>query len=93
VYVGKEKYLYGTVNNRTGWIAAKDLEQANSNNPATPYNYTFVIKNNHGYYYDEPSAKNGYSLKTYFEKPFVVIKQKQQNGVTWYYGKLTNGKY
>jgi hypothetical protein len=26
VYVGKEKYLYGTVNNRTGWIAAKDLE-------------------------------------------------------------------
>ena len=93
VYVGKEKYLYGTVNNRTGWIAAKDLEQANSNNPATPYNYTFVIKNNNGLYYDEPSAKNGYSLKTYFEKPFVVIKQKQQNGVTWYYGKLTNGKY
>ena len=93
VYVGKEKYLYGTVNNRTGWIAAKDLEQANSNNPATPYNYTFVIKNNNGHYYDEPSAKNGYSLKTYFEKPFVVIKQKQQNGVTWYYGKLTNGKY
>ena len=32
-------------------------------------------------------------FKTYFEKPFVVIKQKQQNGVTWYYGKLTNGKY
>ncbi len=93
IYVGNEKYLYGTVNNRTGWIAAKDLEQSNTNNPATPYNYTFVIKNNNGYYYDDPAAKNGYSLKTYYEKPFVVIKQKQQNGVTWYYGKLTNGKY
>jgi bifunctional autolysin len=40
MFLKNSHFLYGTVNNRTGWIAAKDLEQANSNNPATPYNYT-----------------------------------------------------
>ena len=39
VYVGKELFLYGTVDNRTGWIAAKDLTQNSTDAQATPYHY------------------------------------------------------
>ena len=93
LYVGKDLYLYGTVNNRTGWIAAKDLIQSNKDVQARPYNYTFVISNSNSYYYEDLGKNARYSLKPYYDKTFVVSKQKNINGVTWYYGKLTNGKY
>ena len=93
VYVGKDLYLYGTVNNRTGWIAAKDLIQNSTDAQATPYNYTFVINNSKSYFYMDPTKANRYSLKPYYEQTFTVIKQKNINGVKWYYGQLLDGKY
>lgn len=88
VYVGKDLYLYGTVNNRTGWIAAKDLIQNSTDAQSTPYNYTFVINNSKSYFYMDPTKANRYSLKPYYEQTFTVIKQKNINGVKWYYGQL-----
>lgn len=93
VYVGKELFLYGTVNNRTGWVAAKDLTQNGNDTQATPYHYTFVVNNNKGYYYNDFANNAHYSLNSYYNQPFIVSKQMQVNGVTWYYGQLTNGKY
>ena len=93
VYVGKDLYLYGTVNNRTGWIAAKDLIQNSTDAQSTPYNYTFVINNSKSYFYMDPTKANRYSLKPYYEQTFTVIKQKNINGVKWYYGQLLDGKY
>lgn len=93
VYVGKELFLYGTVNNRTGWVAAKDLTQNGNDTQATPYHYTFVVNNNKGYYYNDFENNAHYSLNSYYNQPFIVSKQMQVNGVTWYYGQLTNGKY
>ncbi|WP_454264870.1 glucosaminidase domain-containing protein [Staphylococcus capitis] len=93
VYVGKELFLYGTVNNRTGWVAAKDLTQNDNDTQATPYHYTFVVNNNKGYYYNDFANNAHYSLNSYYNQPFIVSKQMQVNGVTWYYGQLTNGKY
>ena len=41
-------YLYGTINNRTGWVNAKDLTAPTAVKPTTSaakdYNYTYVIK-------------------------------------------------
>ena len=93
VYVGKDLYLYGTVNNRKGWIAAKDLIQNSTDAQSTPYNYTFVINNSKSYFYMDPTKANRYSLKPYYEQTFTVIKQKNINGVKWYYGQLLDGKY
>ena len=93
VYVGKELFLYGTVNSRTGWVAAKDLTQNGNDTQATPYHYTFVVNNNKGYYYNDFANNAHYSLNSYYNQPFIVSKQMQVNGVTWYYGQLTNGKY
>ena len=93
VYVGKELFLYGTVNNRTGWVAAKDLTQNGNDTQATPYHYTFVVNNNKGYYYNDFANNAHYSLNSYYNQPFIVSKQMQVNGVTLYYGQLTNGKY
>ncbi len=93
VYVGKELLLYGTVNSRTGWVAAKDLTQNGNDTQATPYHYTFVVNNNKGYYYNDFANNAHYSLNSYYNQPFIVSKQMQVNGVTWYYGQLTNGKY
>lgn len=78
-------YLYGTVNNRTGWIAAKDLIQSNKDVQARPYNYTFVISNSNSYYYEDLGKNARYSLKPYYDKTFVVSKQKYQwcNLVLW----------
>ncbi|EHJ08469.1 glucosaminidase domain-containing protein [Staphylococcus simiae] len=95
VAVGKDVYLYGTVNNRTGWVNAKDL--TGNSKPATvtnakDVNYTYVIKNDNGYYYVSPNAANKYSLKSYHEQPFAVIKEQVINGQKWFYGKLSNGK-
>lgn len=48
VSVGKDVYLYGTINNRTGWVNAKDLTAPTAVKPTTSaakdYNYTYVIK-------------------------------------------------
>ncbi|MDS3998098.1 glucosaminidase domain-containing protein [Staphylococcus capitis] len=93
VYVGKELFLYGTVNSRTGWVAAKDLTQNGNDTQATPYHYTFVVNNNKGYYYNDFANNAHHSLNSYYNQPFIVSKQMQVNGVTWYYGQLTNGKY
>lgn len=93
VYVEKELFLYGTVNSRTGWVAAKDLTQNGNDTQATPYHYTFVVNNNKGYYYNDFANNAHYSLNSYYNQPFIVSKQMQVNGVTWYYGQLTNGKY
>ncbi|SGX71973.1 autolysin [Staphylococcus argenteus] len=97
VSVGNDVYLYGTINNRTGWVNVKDLTAPSAVNPtnskATDYNYTYVIKNGNGYYYVTPNADNAkYSLKAFNEQPFAVVKQQVINGQTWYYGKLANGK-
>ena len=93
VYVGKDLYLYGTVNNKTGWMAAKDLTNNNTNTQATPYKYTFVINNNNSYFYNNPTQSSRYTLRPYYEQPFSVIKQKNIDGVTWYYGQLLDGKF
>ncbi|UXT61852.1 glucosaminidase domain-containing protein [Staphylococcus aureus] len=97
VSVGKDVYLYGTINNRTGWVNAKDLTAPTAVKPTTSaakdYNYTYVIKNGNGYYYvtlNSDTAK--YSLKAFNEQPFAVVKEQVINGQTWYYGKLSNGK-
>ncbi|SGW39174.1 autolysin [Staphylococcus argenteus] len=97
VSVGNDVYLYGTINNRTGWVNVKDLTAPTAvkptNSKATDYNYTYVIKNANGYYYVTPNADNAkYSLKAFNEQPFAVVKQQVINGQTWYYGKLANGK-
>ena len=77
-------YLYGTVNNRTDGLA-KDLIQSNKDVQARPYNYTFVISNSNSYYYEDLGKNARYSLKPYYDKTFVVSKQKYQwcNLVLW----------
>ncbi|HBI9296593.1 TPA: glucosaminidase domain-containing protein [Staphylococcus aureus] len=97
VSVGKDVYLYGTINNRTGWVNAKDLTAPTAVKPNTSaakdYNYTYVIKNGNGYYYVTPNSDTAkYSLKAFNEQPFSVVKEQVINGQTWYYGKLSNGK-
>ncbi|MGE7103943.1 bifunctional autolysin, partial [Staphylococcus aureus] len=97
VSVGKDVYLYGTINNRTGWVNAKDLTAPTAVKPTTSaakdYNYTYVIKNGNGYYYVTPNSDTAkYSLKAFNEQPFAIVKEQVINGQTWYYGKLSNGK-
>ncbi|MDT3991714.1 bifunctional autolysin, partial [Staphylococcus aureus] len=97
VSVGKDVYLYGTINNRTGWVNAKDLTAPTAVKPTTSaakdYNYTYVIKNGNGYYYVTPNSDTAkFSLKAFNEQPFAVVKEQVINGQTWYYGKLSNGK-
>ncbi|ORN93177.1 mannosyl-glycoprotein endo-beta-N-acetylglucosamidase, partial [Staphylococcus aureus] len=70
VSVGKDVYLYGTINNRTGWVNAKDLTAPTAVKPTTSaakdYNYTYVIKNGNGYYYVTPNSDTAkYSLKAF----------------------------
>lgn len=95
--IDKATYLYGTVNGKSGWISkyyltAPSKVQALSTQ-STPYNYTFVINNSKSYFYMDPTKANRYSLKPYYEQTFTVIKQKNINGVKWYYGQLLDGKY
>ena len=54
---------------------------------------TFVVNNNKGYYYNDVANNAHYSLNSYYNQPFFVSKQMKVDGVTWYYGQLTNGKY
>ncbi|RNM43502.1 hypothetical protein EF901_17485, partial [Staphylococcus aureus] len=55
--------------------------------------YEFIINTTNGYYYDDPSSAKATSLKAFNEQIFQVTNRKVVNGKTWYYGKLSNGKY
>lgn len=90
--VDGKTYLYGTVNNQTGWIALKDLTDASSVDTAEDYNDDLVITNSNSFYHDDPTSAKAYSLKPFNEQIFQVTKRKVVNGITWYYGKLSNGK-
>ncbi|TGS40493.1 autolysin [bacterium M00.F.Ca.ET.180.01.1.1] len=93
VFVDKDEYLYGNVNNKTGWISAKDLNKAQTQSAITPQKFDYVIYNANGNYYLDPSVtKSAGSLKGFHESIFTVFEKQIINGVTWYHGKLSNGK-
>ncbi|MGI2286502.1 GW dipeptide domain-containing protein [Staphylococcus cohnii] len=93
VFVDKDEYLYGNVNNKTGWISAKDLNKAQTQSAVTPQKFDYVIYNASGNYYLNPNAtKSAGSLKGFHESIFTVFEKQIINGVTWYHGKLSNGK-
>ncbi|PNZ33600.1 autolysin [Staphylococcus petrasii] len=91
--IGNTTYYYGTVNGKTGWIAQNDLTANNTVDNAENYNDDLIIDSANSFYYDSPSSAKAYALKPYNEQPFHVTKRKVVNGKTWYYGKLSNGKY
>ncbi|MDW4095028.1 GW dipeptide domain-containing protein [Staphylococcus saprophyticus] len=98
VYVDKDEYIYGIVNNKTGWIAAKDLNSTTktpsvTKSAVTPIKYDYIIHNQKGSYYIDPlTGKAAGSLKDFYEGIFTVYEKQVINGVTWYHGKLANGK-
>ncbi|PTI75357.1 GW dipeptide domain-containing protein [Staphylococcus succinus] len=106
VFVDKDEYLYGIVNNKTGWISAKDLntlQEANgtqsnqtanaTNTSVTPEKFDYVIYNADGSYYTNPnSSEAAGSLTDFYEGIFSVYEKQVINGVTWYHGKLENGE-
>ncbi|MDW4255626.1 GW dipeptide domain-containing protein [Staphylococcus saprophyticus] len=98
VYVDKDEYIYGIVNNKTGWIAAKDLNSTTktpsvTKSAVTPIKYDYIIHNQKGSYYIDPlTGKAAGSLKDFYEGIFTVFEKQVINGVTWYHGKLANGK-
>ncbi|TGA79677.1 mannosyl-glycoprotein endo-beta-N-acetylglucosamidase [Staphylococcus croceilyticus] len=91
--IGNTTYYYGTVNGKTGWIAQNDLTADTAVDNAEDYNDDFIIDSTNSFYYDSPSSAKAYALKPYNEQNFHVTKRKVVNGKTWYYGKLSNGKY
>ncbi|MEY6486657.1 GW dipeptide domain-containing protein [Staphylococcus equorum] len=104
VKVDKDEYLYGNVNNKTGWIAAKDLNTNNkvatetqtsdvTKSAVTPYKFDYVIYNADGSYYLDPTSNQpAGSLNDFYESVFTVFEKQVVNGVTWYHGKLSNGQ-
>ncbi|MCE5006940.1 GW dipeptide domain-containing protein [Staphylococcus equorum] len=104
VKVDKDEYLYGNVNNKTGWIAAKDLNTNNkvatetqtsdvTKSSVTPYKFDYVIYNADGSYYLDPTSNQpAGSLNDFYESIFTVFEKQVVNGVTWYHGKLSNGQ-
>ena len=108
LHVDKDEYVYGIVNNKTGWIAANDLnakhhptatneasnkdDNTNASNDAVESRYDYVIYNKDGYYYNDPYGKASGSLSDYNEGIFTSYKKLVIDGVTWYYGKLANGE-
>ncbi|CCI60354.1 putative autolysin [Staphylococcus equorum subsp. equorum Mu2] len=106
VKVDKDEYVYGNVNNKTGWIAAKDLNTNTNNKVATetqksgvtksavtPYKFDYVIYNADGSYYLDPTSNQpAGSLNDFYESIFTVFETQVINGVTWYHGKLSNGQ-
>lgn len=93
LFVDKDEYIYGNVNNKTGWIAAKDLNQATTQSNPIPLKYDYIIYNENGQYYLDPTATKGAgSLRDFYEGIFDVFEQQTINGITWYHGKLSNGK-
>ncbi|MBF7017457.1 glucosaminidase domain-containing protein [Staphylococcus durrellii] len=107
VFVDKDEYVYGTVNNKTGWIALKDLgikaktpivkkpitkAKPVDYNRAQKQKFDYVVYNKTGYFYDSPTAKTAGSLNQYYSTIFASYEKIVINGVTWYHGKLENGK-
>ncbi|MDW5472109.1 GW dipeptide domain-containing protein [Staphylococcus equorum] len=104
VKVDKDEYVYGNVNNKTGWIAAKDLNTNNkvatetqtsdvTKSAVTPYKFDYVIYNADGSYYLDPTSNQpAGSLNDFYESIFTVFEKQVVNGVTWYHGKLSNGQ-
>ena len=74
--VDGKTYLYGTVNNQTGWIALKDLTNASSFDTVEDYNDDLVITNGNSFYYDDPTSAKGYSLKPFNEQIFKLQNEK-----------------
>lgn len=93
VVIGNTTYLFGTINGKTGWIAKNDLNTNATTDNTEKYQYEFVIDSNNGFYYDDPTSAKATPLKTFNEQIFQVSKRQVVNGKTWYYGKLSNGKY
>ncbi|MBF7028963.1 glucosaminidase domain-containing protein [Staphylococcus kloosii] len=107
VFVDKDEYVYGTVNNKTGWIALKDLgvkaktpvvkkpttkAQPVDYTKAKKQNFDYVVYNKTGYFYNSPTAKTAGSLNQYYSTIFASYEKLVINGVTWYHGTLENGK-
>ncbi|MCG7339347.1 glucosaminidase domain-containing protein, partial [Staphylococcus sp. ACRSN] len=93
LFVDKDEYVYGNVNNKTGWIAAKDLNKVTTQSNPIPQKYDYIIYNENGQYYLDPTATKGAgSLRDFYEGIFNVFEKQTINGVTWYHGKLSNGK-
>ncbi|ANQ63840.1 GW dipeptide domain-containing protein [Staphylococcus equorum] len=104
VKVDKDEYVYGNVNNKTGWIAAKDLNTNNkvvtetqtsdvTKSAVTPYKFDYVIYNADGSYYLDPTSDQPTgSLNDLYESIFTVFEKQVINGMTWYHGKLSNGQ-
>ncbi|MGV3194975.1 GW dipeptide domain-containing protein [Staphylococcus rostri] len=108
VAIGKDTFLYGNVNRKTGWINKNDLTAVKSvpvkttvTRPATKpvasqtlnhSNHYFVFNNN-GYYYAHAGDKVAAGrLSNYYEDLFKVSKSSVVNGITWYYGSFKDGK-
>src|SRR5699024_7958019 len=84
---------YGNVNNKTGWVSAKDLNAVQSQSDITPQKFDYIIYNANGSYYLDPnSTEAAGSLKDFHESIFTVFEKQIINGVTWYHDKLSNGK-
>ncbi|MBF7019046.1 glucosaminidase domain-containing protein [Staphylococcus sp. 18_1_E_LY] len=107
VFVDKDEYVYGTVNNKTGWIALKDLgvkaktpvvkkpstkAQPVDYTKAKKQNFDYVVYNKTGYFYNSPTSKTAGSLNQYYSTIFASYEKLVINGVTWYHGTLENGK-
>jgi bifunctional autolysin len=107
VFVDKDEYVYGTVNNKTGWIALKDLgvkaktavvkktttkTQTVDYTKAKKQNFDYVVYNKTGYFYNSPTSKTAGSLNEYYSTIFASYEKLVINGVTWYHGTLENGK-
>src|SRR5699024_6797146 len=89
-----------------GWIAANDLATNHDNQVATesqkygvtksavtPQDFDYVIYNEDGSYYLDPSSsKAAGSLSNFYEGIFTVFEKQIIDGVTWYHGKLPNGE-
>ena len=81
MFVDKDEYLYGNVNNKTGWIAAKDLNKTPTQSKITPQKFDYVIYNANGNYYLDPNAtKSAGSLKGFHESIFTVFENKSLMG-------------
>ncbi|UEX89513.1 N-acetylmuramoyl-L-alanine amidase [Staphylococcus ratti] len=100
VLVGKDTYLFGNVNQKTGWLNKNDLTaQAAVQPKSTPTQVKtltkpvdYVIYNRNGQYFanfNDSKAKG--NLSSYYESIFNAQRAALVNGVTWYYGKFNDG--
>ncbi|MCS4486670.1 GW dipeptide domain-containing protein [Staphylococcus americanisciuri] len=108
VVIGKDTFLYGNVNRKTGWIHQNDLTaikpavvKTTVTRPATKpvvsqtlnQSNHYFVNNQNGYYYDTAGAQTAAGkLSNYYEALFKVNQSTIVNGVTWYYGSFQDGK-